>query len=513
MAFIQNVPRGTISQPGQPIDIFGTLGQGFQQGQQLRQRADGSYVDPEAIQRAQQLLALQIQQQHLASLPSQIALNEARAKDIESEIAGREQDRLIGFSPTERKALTLQSLNPASGIQQVPGSIEPGLGFVASPSAISPQTQSEVESGALQLPAPRTPVAPGFAFNPESQQAGIQQTIENEKAKKEKTVFQTPQGIIKEDASGGFTNVFPLTPTSHFTQQAVVNVNDPNDVKFAIPDVSGSPPEGYKFLKGAESTASSLTQDAIDSAAQRYNLDHTLPSFGLGKANAPLKTAILNRAEELRKESGIDVGQQFSNQAGAKASQTELSNLQKQRGTILAFADTAQKNLNLVKDLSTKVGNTGVPVLNRWINAGKRSIQGDPDVSAFDAATQTAINEYAKITSSATGGGVTSDSARAHIESLLNTSQTPQQIANVIDLLNKEIDNRKVGYDNQISRIKSDLMGKKNSSPQVQSTSSVPSASQPLVSEVISIKTKSDFDALPSGSRYIGPSGKIAVKP
>ena len=123
----------------------------------------------------------------------------------------------------------------------------------------------------------------------------------------------------------------------------------------------------------------------------------------------------------------------------------------------MAFANTADKNIKLAGQLSDKVGRTGVPVINRWLLAGKRSLAGDTDVVAFDVAIRTAINEYAKVTSSATGGAVTSDTARKEVESMLHAAQTPEQIKSVIGVLEQEIGNRRSGYDEQINFIKDSI--------------------------------------------------------
>ena len=86
-----------------------------------------------------------------------------------------------------------------------------------------------------------------------------------------------------------------------------------------------------------------------------------------------------------------------------------------------------------------------------------------PAIQKFDAAVRTAINEYAKVTSSATGGSVTSDSARKEVESMLNSAQTPEQVTAVTKLLRQEMGNRKAGYNKQIEEVKGMLGGGTNS--------------------------------------------------
>ncbi len=202
-----------------------------------------------------------------------------------------------------------------------------------------------------------------------------------------------------------------------------------------------------------------LTPDALKSLGDRFNITGEIPGMGMGKAATEARTKVLNQWASDLKNSGTSVAEQTAKQAAYKASRNELSKLQSQRGTVMAFANTAEKNLALVQDLSAKVDRTGIPVMNRWILSGKRSIAGDPEVAKFDAAVRTAINEYAKVTSSATGGGVTSDMARKEVESMLNTAQTKEQVEQVIGLLRQEMKNRKEGYDQQIESIKQSITG------------------------------------------------------
>ena len=204
-----------------------------------------------------------------------------------------------------------------------------------------------------------------------------------------------------------------------------------------------------------------FTADAIQQQAERYLATGVLPPMGMGKAGTAARQAIINLSAKIAKNQGLDVGDQLSRQSSVKASQGELNKLQAQRGQVMAFAANAEKNLKLAGQLSEKVNRSGVPLLNRWINAGKRSVAGDVDIVRFDAALRTGINEFAKVTSSATGGSVTSDSARKEVEDMLNAAQTPQQVKGIIDLLvNNELPNRRTSYDEQINQIKSAISGK-----------------------------------------------------
>lgn len=202
-----------------------------------------------------------------------------------------------------------------------------------------------------------------------------------------------------------------------------------------------------------------LAPETVNALATSFAKTGEIPSLGMGKASTEARTQILNKYAEDMKNQGGSVDDRLRAQTAYKASAGELKKLQAQRGVVMAFADTADKNLDLVSSLSDKVSRTGIPVLNKWLNSGKRSVAGDPELSQFDAALRTAVNEYAKVTSSASGGGVTSDSARKEVDALLNAAQTPEQVKSVIGTLKKEMGNRRSGYDNQISSIMGNLSG------------------------------------------------------
>ncbi len=214
-------------------------------------------------------------------------------------------------------------------------------------------------------------------------------------------------------------------------------------------------PAGYIGEKQKIAQSSDLTIDpgAIDAMAQRYMIDGTMPGLGLGKAATKARSMVMNKVAELMETTGQTPQDLKTNQIIAGGLRSEANKLLGQRGPMLAFAKTADLNLDIALDLSGKVGRTGVPVINRWLLAGKKSIAGDPEVAAFHAATQVAINEFAKVTSSATGGGVTSDQARKEIEDVLNTAYNPEQFKAVVKTLRLDMNNRVAGYEDSLKRL------------------------------------------------------------
>lgn len=200
-----------------------------------------------------------------------------------------------------------------------------------------------------------------------------------------------------------------------------------------------------------------MSAAAIDNAARRYNLTGQIPA-SLGR-KGEVQRAILSRAAQFA--NGTDTGDQIANQAGRAADVAALKKLEGSSANILSFERTALRNGALALRLSARNDNGGVPIFNSWINAGRRAT-GDVNISSFDAAVETFANEYAKVTTSATGGGVTSDSAREHARSLINTAQTPDQFIGVIQTLAEDMRNRRRGLESQRQEIMNRIAGPKS---------------------------------------------------
>lgn len=199
-----------------------------------------------------------------------------------------------------------------------------------------------------------------------------------------------------------------------------------------------------------QQAASAVTPETIKQLAERYRVDGTLPSFGWGASGAIVRAKILNEASNQAAAEGSTGEQERIRQVGLGTIKQAMGQLEKNRANITAFENTAVRNADLVLQESEKVDRLGSPAIDRWIQAGKKNIAGDPQVARLDLAMRTFINEYARVTTSVTGGGVTSDTARKEIESLLASKMTKPQVREVIDLAKQEMRNRLSSYDDQV---------------------------------------------------------------
>jgi hypothetical protein len=143
--------------------------------------------------------------------------------------------------------------------------------------------------------------------------------------------------------------------------------------------IPGSKPSHKFAAQITNDQMPSVTDDTVEMDAWRYLTDGTLPpNMGRGQQGAAQATKIRNRSAELAKEMGMAPDEirfaQLTNKTGIQA----LGQLSRARAQILQFEKTANMNSDLALEASEKVDRTGLPVINRWIQAGRTQIAGDP---------------------------------------------------------------------------------------------------------------------------------------
>ncbi len=221
-------------------------------------------------------------------------------------------------------------------------------------------------------------------------------------------------------------------------------------------------PAGYRYIQRAQAGGedSGLSQDAVDMNAMRYAMTGQLPPTGMGKQAAADKRAIISRAAEITKQYNIKPEDWVTGMAQFKVTQGSLAQISKTQAMVTAAENTVVANADLALSLAPKGGGpTGSPVFNRWIQAGRKSVAGDPDVAKFDAALGTVADEYAKVMTSntGTGGQATTDSARNEAYHRLNSAMNLQQLQGVIGIMKQEMSNRTASLQAQQSALTDQL--------------------------------------------------------
>lgn len=247
--------------------------------------------------------------------------------------------------------------------------------------------------------------------------------------------------------------------------------------------------------KPVQPDAKTLEMDAL-----RYLTDGTMPpNMGRGQQGATEAKAIRTRAAALADELGVSPEDIRANQSNAKAIGSALAGVQRQKANVLTYEKTALGGAVIAKEMSDKVNrDTGVPVLDKWVQAGRKGLAGDVDVTRLHNAVETFTNEYAKVMSGSSGGQATTVSMQQHARELLQGAFTKEQFNGAIDLMIREMkETREPAFDNQIAEMKAQL----KSGVKPQGAAAAPSAAS-------ASPTQYPTATAPNGRKVIYKDGK-----
>ncbi len=155
----------------------------------------------------------------------------------------------------------------------------------------------------------------------------------------------------------------------------------------------------------------------------------------------------------LMREAGITSEDVVSGQAGFKADKASLAKITPQYDAVTAFEKTAIRNGDALVALADKVDASGVPVIEKWIRAGRQAT-GDADVAKFNAQLFVYRAEAAKILTNPNLSGQLTDSARREVEDFMKPGASASQIKSVVELLKNDFENRKQTLEEQIGSIR-----------------------------------------------------------
>ena len=207
---------------------------------------------------------------------------------------------------------------------------------------------------------------------------------------------------------------------------------------------------------GGDGASTGLSEDAIDLLAREATKDRmVLSNIGRGVQGARDLRSVLNKMAEDAKTSGD--GSIVAKRAAFGADKKALDQLIPQYDAIIAFEENARQQGRILVDLAKRVDSTGIPVVERWIRAGRRKVQGDPDVAEFNAQMQLYRTEAARIMTQPRLVGQLTDSARHEMKEFLDGNDSAPQIERVVQRLERDFDVRKKTLEEQIDRVRTRL--------------------------------------------------------
>jgi hypothetical protein len=187
-----------------------------------------------------------------------------------------------------------------------------------------------------------------------------------------------------------------------------------------------------------------LTPEGLAAAATQYANTGQMPALGMGNATA--RAQIINEAAKMYPKLNP-----AANAAEYSANKNSLSATQKMRDAVVSFENTALKNWDQFERTVKPIVDSGSPILNIPLRAINQKGLGSPELLAFNAARQVAINEIAKVVSNPTMAGQLSDTARKEVEAFVPENATIAQIFAVGKILKTDMANRKQSLDDIIA--------------------------------------------------------------
>ena len=148
-----------------------------------------------------------------------------------------------------------------------------------------------------------------------------------------------------------------------------------------------------------------------------------------------------NRVPSLAKEWGLSPGEIGTN----KAKRVGLTTALRQRENFVTagqqYVANLQSQADLVEKYMTAGAAGGVPAINRWIQSGRKSLAGDPDVVALDTAIRGLAREHQRIVTGVTSNAQLHVAAQQTADELLNKDMTIPQMKATIKVMREEAAN------------------------------------------------------------------------
>jgi hypothetical protein len=159
-----------------------------------------------------------------------------------------------------------------------------------------------------------------------------------------------------------------------------------------------------------------------------------------GKVGQQLIRAVKDRIPEMAAERGMNP-QEVS---AMKPQRDALAKTLNQRQAALGAADQFVRQFKNQTELVEKYLEPGIggatPVLNKWIQAGRKSIAGDPDVTNLDTLIRGMAREHQRIVTGVTSNAQLHVSAQQTGDELVNNSMTADQVRGQIKAMRGEAD-------------------------------------------------------------------------
>lgn len=300
-----------------------------------------------------------------------------------------------------------------------------------------------------------------------AQTKGSQAALQDYNAAKQATLVEaqklinprTGQSFITPDMAQKYLAMSPAEAKSlHSTVQFENKMlKDAADLRFKQAEAAKNEASAFALKHGLASA--DIAPETIEYYAAKSMAGDDSWKVGLGrnKSGQAIIAAVEKKVPEMAKERGLTPAETSS----FKATRDALSASLKDRTKFVAASNQFVANFGKEADIVEEYLKPGVggksPVLNRWIQAGRQKIAGDPEVSAFDTALRGLAREHQRIVTGVTSNAQLHASAQATADELLNVNMNEAQIRATLKVMREEAKNARDSGEDEVKSLTSQL--------------------------------------------------------
>ena len=210
-------------------------------------------------------------------------------------------------------------------------------------------------------------------------------------------------------------------------------------------------PQRPALQSGMGGTGSDISDDELRSLAEKEILTNYKPSFGLGKS------AVRDRYNKIMADVWASDPDSAEARAAYRAGTANLTQLTRLKGQVSSFETAFELDADNAQDAAKDVPRTSMRKFNSVAQLLEQNWTDDPALATLAVNVQTVVNQYARLVSSATGGGVSTDSARQEAMAVLDKSMASGSFSAAINRMKLEARNRITGLNKEIESAKTGM--------------------------------------------------------
>lgn len=176
-----------------------------------------------------------------------------------------------------------------------------------------------------------------------------------------------------------------------------------------------------------------------------------------GQSGRALISAVKDRIPAMAGEMSMTPQDVSTNKATREATNKALTDRTKYVAAATQFISNFQKQADLVEKYLEPGLAGGVPAFNRWIQAGRTALAGDPDVTNLDTVLRGIAREHQRIVTGVASNAQLHVSSQEIADKQVNSLQSPEQVRGQLKVFREEAENALQSGEEMVSLLKETL--------------------------------------------------------